>query len=595
MALQRLPCLVDCISGDHVVVEKVPFTVGGAESSNWRIVEDGMPDEVFSLAWKNSGYWLCPAPGVPVLLDGRAIHTESPVSLGNDHSLTAGGQFFLLRLTSAPSDWLNHIRPQEWYVHDLTTSHSSGPFPWFGLGEQIRLAADPTQTLVHCGGMIIGFFASQVLSAKAAVASGPPSSVTSQSSGSQPTPPPEDAEINAEHGEFTCPVCWLKFDRGDVMNVAVHASLRGDPMLGEAAMQRFFATRYNDRGQALDALNLPTTDLACPHCRRKLPPGFLDTTHHIFSIVGAPSSGKSYYLSVLVKLLQQNLFQKFNVTFRDADPSENVILTQMKTSLFSAGTPQEAYLAKTDLEGALYETLPRYGRKVKLPRPFTFRLSSADDASREASIVFYDNAGEHFEPTRNSSDSPGAQHIAVASGIFFLFDPLHSAEFRARLNGVMDPQMAIQRMDQQDVILAESEVRIKTILGLDAKQRVLTPLAFMVGKCDTWVKTLDSDALLPCSVDGRVQLGNLKANSARLREFMMEIAPQVVANAEAISSNVMYFAVSPLGASPVEFLDRDGSMKIGPDPKKLNPINVDAPTLWVLSQLMPDLIPSTED
>lgn len=592
---KKVPCLIDCISGEHVLIETLPFKVGQDESSHWRIVDEGIPDELFWISNKNSGFRLCPAPGVNVVFDGRPVQSEMSITFGQNHSLIAGGQFFLLRVTSNPSDWLNHVRPQEWYIHDLESNESNGPFPWYALREQIGLISDPSRAIVHCGGVSLGFFASQLVDAQPAEISTYERAEPEQTIHMQAIQPPEDAEVNAEHGEFTCPVCWLRFDRGDAMNVAVHASLRGDPVLGEAAMQRFFATRYNDKGQALDAMNLPTTELACPHCRRKMPPGFLDTKHHIFSVVGAPSSGKSYYLSVLVKLLQQSLFQRFRVTFRDADPSENVILTQMKTSLFSAGTPQDAYLAKTDLEGALYETLPRYGRKVRLPKPFIFRLSSAEHASQEASIVFYDNAGEHFEPTRNSADSPGAQHIAVASGIFFLFDPLHSAEFRTRLNGVKDPQMAIQRIDQQDVILAESEVRIKSLLGLDAKQRVATPLAFMIGKCDTWMKSFDTASLLPTIVEGKVHLGNLRANSTRLRDFMMEIVPHVVANAEAISSNVMYFAISPLGTSPVEFLDRDGSTKIGPDPRQLNPINVDTPTIWVLSQLMPELIPCIEE
>ncbi|MFR6032928.1 MAG: hypothetical protein ACLUKN_06930 [Bacilli bacterium] len=30
----------------------------------------------------------------------------------------------------------------------------------------------------------------------------------------------------------TCPLCWLKFDIGDAMSIAVHESLRGDPVLG---------------------------------------------------------------------------------------------------------------------------------------------------------------------------------------------------------------------------------------------------------------------------------------------------------------------------------------------------------------------------
>ena len=66
----------------------------------------------------------------------------------------------------------------------------------------------------------------------------------------------------------------------------------------------------------------------------------------------------------------------------------------------------------------------------------------------------------------------------------------------------------------------------------------------------------------------------------------------IVANAEVISSNVCYFALSPLGCSPVEFTDRAGHVRIGPDPKKIEPRHVDAPTLWVLSQISPDLMPS---
>jgi hypothetical protein len=169
-------------------------------------------------------------------------------------------------------------------------------------------------------------------------------------------------------------------------------------------MQRFHATRFNDRDHAVDAMGIPAPEQACPHCRRRLPPGFIDAPHHIFSIVGAPSSGKSYYLSVLVKMLQTTLFQQFGIAFRDADPSENVILNQMKTQLFSAATPQER--ARED----------RARRRDVRNAPASWtqgaaaeavHLSSLESARRrDFSIVFYDNAGEHFEPTRNSADSP---------------------------------------------------------------------------------------------------------------------------------------------------------------------------------------------
>jgi hypothetical protein len=50
-----------------------------------------------------------------------------------------------------------------------------------------------------------------------------------------------------------------------------------------------------------------------------------------------------------------------------------------------------------------------------------------------------------------------------------LFDPLHNTEFRRKLDHVTDPQINSHRLDQQDVILAETEVRIKSLLGLDTR------------------------------------------------------------------------------------------------------------------------------
>jgi hypothetical protein len=405
--------------------------------------------------------------------------------------------------------------------------------------------------------------------------------------------------VNTEYGEFTCPTCWLKFDPGEVMNIAVHAVLRGDPVLGEEHMLRFYARRFNDRNLALDAMGLPSPDFACPHCRRRLPPGFLDEPHHIFSIVGAPSSGKSYYLSVLIKILQSKLFKDFGTTFRDASPADNAVLNDMRNHLFSASDPEDAYLAKTELEGALYEEFPRMGRMVRLPKPFVFRVSGRNRGGEGFSVVFYDNAGEHFEPGSNSAESPGAQHIAVASGVFFLFDPLFNPEFRRRIREANDPQLKQQRNDQQDVILAESEVRIKQILGLSTEERISTPMAVIVGKSDAWIDLLGSEPLLPAigkEEDGRglVLASNIRKNSERIRELLAEISPGIVGNAEEISSDVRYFAASPLGHPPVTFVDAEGVERIGPDPKKLDPWHVEDATLWVLSKIAPAFFPCDE-
>jgi hypothetical protein len=576
--------LFDCLTGAHCAVEKSPFVIGSGPECDWRIDDPSVPEIHSVIQCKRRRLYLVPANGTDgVLLDGlESVGGE--LSADQDHTLLVGGRPLALRSGAELDAWLSGMHPAEWFIYDKSTEIKSGPCAFEELSRHAaNLSRSPGPLVFLCRGLTtMGFFSQHLLPHL------PVPALTA------PPPVPEPAPIDIEYGEFTCPVCWLKFDRGDVMNIAVHASLRGDPILGEAHMQRFHATRFNDRDHAVDAMGIPAPEQACPHCRRRLPPGFIDAPHHIFSIVGAPSSGKSYYLSVLVKMLQTTLFQQFGIAFRDADPSENVILNQMKTQLFSAATPQEAVLAKTELEGAMYETLPRLGRKVRLPKPFIFHLSNAR-GGEDFSIVFYDNAGEHFEPTRNSADSPGAQHIAAASGIFFLFDPLHNAEFRHRLVGLQDPQLEMHRMDQQDVILAETEVRIKSLLGLDMRQRIATPFAVIVGKSDTWSHLLGPEPLPSPLAQGRLDLEIVRANSQRVRALLLEIHPAIVANAEAISSEIMYFATSPLGCSPIEFTDERGVAMIGPDPQKLAPRDVEIPTLWVLSRIAPGMVGTAVD
>ena len=586
-----LLCVLDCLTGNRAVVTKSPFIIGSAPSCGLRIAQASCPPVLCSIEAQGSAYEVRVNPNFPALIDGAALE-HVIVERGEEHTIVVNNQLFAFKHFQGHENWSKRGESAFWYVYDHDGQKWSDRFSPTQLESHLSELSEKEwsrQVVLPFGMEQFGFFPKDI---RQILNLHPRKDVelTNHS--------PVEAlieEVNSEYGEFTCPICWFKFDRGDSMNVAVHASLRGDSMLGEDQMQRFYATRFNDRGQALDALGMTTSDLACPHCRRKLPPGFLDMPHHIFSIVGAPSSGKSYYLSVLVKMLQASLFKNFAVSFRDADPSENVILTQMKTQLFSAASPQDAALAKTELEGALYEMLPRQGRKVKLPKPFIFKISPSSSEGKGFSVVFYDNAGEHFEPTRNSSDSPGAQHIAVASGIFFLFDPLYNSDFRHRLTGVEDPQMNNHKLDQQDVILAESEVRIKSLLGLDTRDRITTPLAVMVGKCDTWQQLLGEQPLLDFIVDEKVSLANIAANSKRIRSLLLDICPEIVSNAEAISSKVRYFAVSPLGSSPVTFLDKSGAERIGPDPKLIKPRFVEAPTLWVLSQVSPEIIPSSPE
>ena len=600
--------VVNCISGEYKQGQSSPFVIGSGAESDMVLNDDSVLDQHCVIEKTKKGIQLRSIepehPDGGVVLDGNPT-TLVQLKARTEHSIQVGKSFLIIVTTMSPKKeniqmWGANIKNGGWIINKSNKAAATRPLQINEVFEaRDSMGLDPDSTPVFKGSSEVGFYLRQLMVLEPERKA--PSIDDEIESDNEPVAdrvvdeeienPSMTRYIDSDNGEFTCPICWLKFDRGDVMHVAVHDSLFGDPLLGEEQMKRFHATRFNDRGQALDECGIPCTEIACPHCRRTLAPGFFDEPHKIFSIVGAPQSGKSYYLTVLIKLLQTTLFRDFGVVFRDADPSGNAPINEMKAHLFSAQNPAQAFLTKTQLEGSMYERLPRYDRMVTLPKPFIYSLSGAESDDENCSIVFYDNAGEHFQPGQDSTNSPGAQHIASSDAIFFLFDPTINPDFRRSINDSEDPQFKSQVSDQQDIILAETEVRIKKLLGLDRREKVQTPLAIIIGKCDSWIDKIGSENLKNPIVDGTLDVGAVEANSQLVRNLMEEYCPYVIANAERISSDVCYFAASAFGHTPVRFEDDKGVSRIGPDPQKINPMYVEIPTLWALSRVRPGLVP----
>ena len=600
--------VVNCLSGEYKQGQSSPFVIGSGAESDMVLNDDSILDQHCVIEKTKKGIQLRSIqpehPDGGVVLDGNST-TLVQLKARTEHSIQVGKSFLIIVTTMSPKKeniqmWGSNIKNGGWIINKSNKVAATRPLQINEVFDaRDSMGLDPDSTPVFKGSSEVGFYLRQLM----VLEPEREASSTEDEIESDKEPvadrvvdevmenPSMTRYIDSDNGEFTCPICWLKFDRGDVMHVAVHDSLFGDPLLGEEQMKRFHATRFNDRGQALDECGVPCTEIACPHCRRTLAPGFFDEPHKIFSIVGAPQSGKSYYLTVLIKLLQTTLFRDFGVVFRDADPSGNAPINEMKAHLFSAQNPAQAFLTKTQLEGAMYERLPRYDRMVTLPKPFIYSLSGAESDDENCSIVFYDNAGEHFQPGQDSTNSPGAQHIASSDAIFFLFDPTINPDFRRSISDSEDPQFKSQVSDQQDIILAETEVRIKKLLGLDRREKVQTPLAIIIGKCDSWIDKIGSENLKNPIVNGTLDVGAVEANSQLVRNLMEEHCPYVIANAERISSDVCYFAASAFGHTPVTFEDDKGVSRIGPDPQKINPMYVEIPTLWALSRVRPGLVP----
>ena len=556
---------VDCLTGASGVVDTLPAPLPGEAA--------GLGG---SLVQGADGPALEPVGEEALIVNGAPLRRR--LELTEAATIQSAGALLVL----SPGTVLPPVQAHQWILFDAASGEHLGEHP---PGRLLDVAGEmgraPDTLACTPVGLEVGFNLAQI------------APLLSPAETLRPTPTHRPLlAAEQDRGAHACPVCWTRFDAGDALSVAVHEDLRGDPILGADARLRFHPTRFNDQGLALDPMGLACTDIACPHCRRQLPPGFLERPQRIISLIGAPSAGKSYYLAALTKVLQERLPEDFHLAFKDGDPSGNMLLNQMRNTLFSAATPEEALLGKTTLEGATYEKLPRLGRMVSLPRPFIYSLSRPGQPQKDTAIILYDNAGEHFEPGIDIHDSPGAMHVATSSGLIFLFDPTANGRFKARLVGAEDPQLTLKgRIDQQDSILAEMEARMKRVLGLAQDERIRTPLAFVVGKSDIWESLLDSP-LEPVIRAGGLDLAALGRNSARVRAVLASLCPGLVAAAESLADQVSYFAVSSFGHTPVMIAAGPNQGRIAPDPRRLAPAHVEEPLYWIMHLSSPGLFPA---
>ncbi len=563
--------LVACESGAIESFDKFPITLGGEDGA----LNDTSPFPYLSISQQKDGSFLMTPLNPDAHLKINGVKISAPALLSDAATLQINDRLFYIIKNPEILERARAMDVSKWLVFYSETGRIEDEVPFARLKQSVLSRGLSGAGIAICPkNFDIGFMFSAVFS---------------------------NAEENAEMSSLipmlsenseavTCPLCWLKFDIGDAMSIAVHESLRGDPILGNDEMLRFLPTSFNDDGIPLDPAGMPAPDIACPHCRKKLPPNYLELDRKIFSIVGAPSAGKSYYLSTLIRQLQNSLYQNFDIILKDLDPTGNMLLTQMKNSLFSAKRPEDAILAKTALEGLMYERYPRFGKMVALPKPMTYSLSKNGQVG--TSLIFYDNAGEHFEPGLDIEESPGAMHVASSSGIFFLIDPAANRNFKIAIGDHPDPQLTIDgRLDQQDTILSEMEIRIKRILAIEPSKKIDTPLAILIGKCDIWQNLLEQKLENPIE-NGRLNMETIDKNSEILRKFLSQIDPSIAASAESVSTKTRFFAVSSLGHSPQMLTEGICAGKIAPIPSKINPIDVEIPVIWTLSQCT-DLIPTT--
>jgi hypothetical protein len=585
--------LYDCCSGEFHVVEKYPYIVGSARDVDLKIIGASVQGKQCQIQQKGvANVVVSFVPGGVRINDQEIGGAGAALQQNQDYPIQIGVRCFYIRHSSDLKSWGERLKIGGWKVLREGQIIGNQSMPLQNLLDQFKEPNSGNGVMLIKDNANGGFSVDALRNSNQEYLQDKSLSVGGIADGQNDSLPEKPPQRKPTDGEYRCPYCWWPFDAKDFFYVAKHPALQNDPLLGSSEYLRFKPNRWED-GKPLDPKGEICDELACPDCHSKLPRSMKNTKQHIISVVGDAASGKSYFLSVNTKILSDSFPQFFDVLFEDSTPGGNDVLRRMVNSLYGATTPDQVNIVKTQLYSNSYSMLKSKSknREVSMPKAFIFHVSKLKNKECRANLVFYDNAGEHFRPENDSVETPGAQHVAAASGIIFLFDPFNHIDFKRAISKQKtdDPQFNQPTEDFVTVILSELRKRIEQINDTD---KLKAPLAFVVGKYDAWHQLVpEGEGFWEPREEGVLNFSAIKHNSDLTRTVLRKISPGLVAQAEALSENTMFFPVSNFGVPPVTHKNERGETFIVPDPQKLNPMFADIPVLWLNSQFNPDLVP----
>jgi hypothetical protein len=170
------------------------------------------------------------------------------------------------------------------------------------------------------------------------------------------------------------------------------------------------------------AVGEPPAD--CPRCGRPYPAGWIGTSTTCIVMAGARTTGKSIYLAVMIKQLEQLAAQ----VGMDVSPA-----TPEVARIF-----HEHYVKPLYVERGMMAATPPSGVKDAYQREsLVFVLTTRADVRHH--LVIRDVAGEDLEHADQLTDDQ-LEFFAAADNVFFLFDPLKIDDIRLLLRRLVPEQ-----------------------------------------------------------------------------------------------------------------------------------------------------------
>lgn len=402
--------------------------------------------------------------------------------------------------------------------------------------------------------------------------------------------------------KIVCPHCWHEFQPEDILAVAGSPNLfyEDGRTFGTSndSKLRFLPLRFNIHGTPIDSEGFECQYKACPRCLLKIPDILLSAKTSYVSIVGAPSSGKSYFLTSMTYKMRSTFPNYFKYSFIDADPLMNERLREYESHQFESENV-EAYTAieKTQVTGSTYSSTMINGQMFQFPQPYIFTMRPLSEHPQYENgnlipnaICFYDNAGESYLSGQDSETSPVTRHLQNSDAILFLFDPMQDVRFRQACRSISDdPQLQVENLRsnvRQDEVFNEMVRRCRFLRHMGPTEIADIPLIIVVTKFDIWAPLLNiSDIEIPWqNLEGKelagLDLVKIRQISNRVRDLLLKLIPHFPMAAGEFSRNVTFVPTSATGCSPT----KRGEQLVF-RPRDLAPIWAEVPLLLALQSV----------
>lgn len=283
----------------------------------------------------------------------------------------------------------------------------------------------------------------------------------------------------------------------------------------------------------------------CPNCHNILPTGYGLRETILISIIGDARAGKSVYLTMLIKELENN---------RDFPSKLSFIGDESTRKLIYANYQKPLLEDRILIDSTKRRRIPPFSYNFW----YKYRDKTGDRLENTIDIIFYDIAGEDMRD--DSSIRRNGFNIRDSSGLIFLLDPTNFRSLR-------DVFMFHDR-DIIDAIPAENSIQrvfsamFNYFIGMN-KEKSPIPLALTVSKVDLFkFAELDffsnrPDSRMQTELDGETFDGfiDLRINrgiNLEVKELLRYLnEDSVIHNAYGCFKHMSCFAVSSLGRKPI--------------------------------------------